>query len=250
MEFELTDYNVDVLQNGYKILQNPKSFCYGIDAVLLADFICKNEQKSKKEKIVDLGTGNAIIPLLLVSRLEKAEIEGLEIQKEAFSMAEKSIFMNELENRIKIINGDIKKVSENFTRNIYDAVCSNPPYMIDNHGKQNPDDSKKIARHEILCTLEDVIKSASYLLGSRGRFYMIHRPFRLSETFVLLSKYNLEPKIIRFVVPYQGKEPTMFLIKAVKAANPRLTVEGELAVYKDKCIYSDEVQGIYEGFRK
>lgn len=238
---------IDILpHSNYKIIQDSKKFCFGIDAVLLADYVVRLESRKKNtQKIVDLGTGNGIIPLLLNYKISNSFISGIEIQKECALMAQRSVELNNLNQKISIINGDIKNIQNLMERNTTDIVVSNPPYMINSHGKQNPSDYKKIARHEILCNLEDVIKAASYLLGSKKSFYMIHKPFRLNQIFSLLQQYKLEPKNIRFVFPYVDKEPTMVLIQAIKGANARLTVESPLIVYEGVKQYSKEVLEIY-----
>lgn len=229
-------------QNGFKIIQDKKRFCFGIDAILLANFA----EIRNDDNVYDLGTGNGIIPLLLAKSFRLNSITGLEIQAECAQMAERSVKINSLENKIKIVNGDIKNVSKLFPKAKADAVVSNPPYMINQHGKQNPGDSKAIARHEVLCSLDDVVSAAEYLLKPQGRFYMIHRPFRLAEIIVTLSKHNLETKKIRLVHPFADKEPNMVLIETRKFANSRVTIEKPLVVYDTPGTYTAEVQKILE----
>lgn len=227
-------------QNGFKIIQDKKRFCFGIDAVLLANYV----EVRNDDVIYDLCTGNGIIPLLLASSPRLKNITGLEIQPECADMAARSVCMNGLESRVNIVNGDVRKVGELFPKAKADAVTSNPPYMISQHGRQNPSDSKAIARHEVLCTLDDVVSAAEYLLKPQGRFYMIHRPFRLAEIITTLSKHNLEPKRMRLVHPFADKEPNMVLIEAKKLANPRITVEKPLVVYDSPGNYTQEVKSI------
>lgn len=243
MEVEIKpSERVDVLKvSGFRVIQEEKRFCFGIDAVLLADF-AKTRQH---EKICDLGTGTGIIPFLLFSKNNSLNIDALEIQKESADMASRSVLLNELEKQINIVEGDIKKASCIFEKNTYDVVTSNPPYMIAEHGKGNGNDEKTIARHEVLCTLDDVVRSASELLKSQGRFYMIHKPFRLAEIFSVMMKYKLEPKRMRLCYPYVDKEPTMVLVEGVKSAKSRITVESPLIVYEKEGGYTKEVQEIY-----
>lgn len=233
---------VDTLKvSGYKVIQEEKRFCFGIDAVLLSDFA----KIRKNEKVCDLGTGTGIIPILLYSKNKTLKIDALEIQKESADMASRSVLLNELQDNINIVEGDIKKASDYFMKNTYDVVTSNPPYMISEHGEGNGNDEKTIARHEVLCTLEDVVRSASELLKSQGRFYMIHKPFRLAEIMAVMMKYKLEPKRMRLCYPYVDKEPTMVLIEGVKCAKSRITVEAPLIVYEKSGGYTKEIEEIY-----
>lgn len=223
----------------FKIYQDKSKFCFGIDAILLADFAGKIRGK----KICDLCTGNGIIPLLLLEKNPDALIDGIEIQHDIANMAMESIKLNGIENKIKIFCGDVKDAASILGKNYCDAVTVNPPYIRPN--AQTVESPKSIARQEILCTLEDVIYSASELLKSRGKFFMINRPQRLAETFVLLEKYNMGARKLRMVVPKENERPTMFLVEAEKGAHPELIVEKNLVIYKEQGIYSDEVNGIY-----
>ena len=235
---------IDILKNGYKILQDTERFQFGIDAVLLADFACKGLKKS--ETVIDLGTGTGIIPLLMQPKSSGSIFTGLEVQKESADMAARSISMNGLEKQIKIVNGDLTKVSELFTRHSFSAVTCNPPYMIGEHGKGNTLDAKTIARHEVLCTLEDVISAADYLLAPHGKFFMIHRPFRLPEIFSSMEKHNMEIKRMRLIHPFADKEPNMVMLEARKNAKRRLTIEPPLVVRYDDGEYTAEIQQIYD----
>jgi len=233
---------IDTLKvSGFKVIQEEKRFCFGIDAMLLADFA----KIRRNEKISDLGTGTGIIPILLSAKNNTIHIDALEIQPESADMARRSVKLNGLEDRINIVEGDIKKASEYFEKNTYDVVTSNPPYMIAEHGEGNGNDEKTIARHEVLCNLDDVVRSASELLKSQGRFYMIHKPFRLAEIMSVMMKYKLEPKRMRLCYPYVDKEPTMVLIEGVKCAKSRITVEAPLIVYEKTGDYTKEIQEIY-----
>ncbi|MDD3219815.1 MAG: tRNA1(Val) (adenine(37)-N6)-methyltransferase [Lachnospiraceae bacterium] len=232
---------LDDLQNGYKLIQNPDYFCYGIDAVLLSWFT----KVKPGEAALDLGTGPGVIPLLLKAKTQGKHFTGLEIQEDVAAMARRSIRYNQVEEDIDIVTGDIKEAVSIFGAASFHVVTSNPPYMTEHHGLVNPEAPKAIARHELLCTLEDVISQAAKLLTSNGRFYMVHRPFRLAEIMGTLMKYQLEPKRMQLVYPYVDKEPNMVLIEAVHGGNPRITVEKPLIVYKEPGVYTDDIKMIY-----
>ena len=233
----------DTLKNGYKILQDSERFQFGIDAVLLADYASKSLKE--KESVIDLGTGTGIIPLLMVNKCKTAAFTGLEVQKESADMAARSVTMNELEGQIQIVHGDLKEAGSLFPRHSFNVVTCNPPYMIDAHGRSNEQDALTIARHEVLCTLEDVVTAADYLLATHGSFFMIHRPFRLPEIFSSLEKHKMEMKRMRLIYPFADKEPNMVLIEARKNAKRRLTIEPPLIVRNDDGEYTIEVQDIY-----
>lgn len=232
---------LDDLQNGYFIIQNPENFCYGADAVLLSGFA----RVKPGERVLDLGTGTGIIPILLKAKTPGKHFTGLEIQKESADMARRSVLYNGLEKDIEIRTGDIREAAAVFGRASFSVVTCNPPYMTGSHGLVNPHLPKAIARHEVLCTLEDVISQAAQVLEPRGRFYMVHRPFRLAEIMGLMMKYQLEPKRMRLVYPYVDKEPNMVLIEGLLGGNPRITVEKPLIVYERPGIYTDEIREIY-----
>ncbi len=232
----------DTLKNGYKIIQDTKRFQFGIDAVLLADFAAREVKPG--DSVIDLGTGTGIIPLLMYPKTLSA-FTGLEVQEASADMAAQSVALNGLESRIKIVNGDLKNVGEFFPRHSFNVVTCNPPYMIDEHGRGNELDAKTIARHEVLCTLEDVVAAADSLLATHGRFFMIHRPFRLPEIFSALEKHKMEMKRMRLIHPFADKEPNMVLIEARKNAKRRLTIEPPLVVRNDDGEYTDEIHRIY-----
>lgn len=233
----------DTLKNGYKVLQDSERFQFGIDAVLLADYASKSLKE--KESVIDLGTGTGIIPLLMVNKCKTAAFTGLEVQKESADMAARSVAMNGLEGQIQIVHGDLKEAGSLFPRHSFNVVTCNPPYMIDAHGRNNEQDALTIARHEVLCTLEDVVTAADYLLATHGSFFMIHRPFRLPEIFSSLEKHKMEMKRMRLIYPFTDKEPNMVLIEARKNAKRRLTIEPPLIVRNDDGEYTIEVQDIY-----
>lgn len=232
----------DLQIKGYKIIQDPKRFCFGMDAVLLSGFV----RAKKGSRILDLGTGTGIIPILLAAKTEAESIIGLEIQEASVEMAVRSVQMNQLETRVQIIQGDIKEAAELFSAASFDVITSNPPYMTSQHGLENPYEPKNIARHEVLCNLEDVVKAAAYLVKPGGSFFLIHKPFRLAEIFSVLIQYKLEPKRMRLVHPYVEKEPNMVMIEAVRGGRSRITVEPPLIVYQEQGVYTDEIHRIYE----
>lgn len=231
----------DLQRNNYKIIQNPEKFCFGMDAVLLSGFA----KVKAGEKVLDLGTGTGIIPILLEAKTKGSHFSALEIQEESANMARRSVEFNQQQDKIDIIVGDIKEASTLFGVASFDVVTTNPPYMNDNHGLKNPDLPKAIARHEILCNLEAVIREGSKVLKENGRFYMVHRPFRLIEIVTLLTQYRLEPKRMKMVHPYIDKEPNMVLIEAIKGAKSMLKVEKPLIVYREANVYTQEIYDIY-----
>ncbi|MBB5264001.1 tRNA1(Val) A37 N6-methylase TrmN6 [Catenibacillus scindens] len=231
----------DLERNGYKIIQTPNRFCFGMDAVLLSGFA----QVRKGETAIDLGTGTGIIPILLEAKTPGKHFTGLEIQEESADMARRSVAYNHLEEKIDIILGDICQAGELFPKASFDVVTSNPPYMNDMHGLKNPSDALAIARHEVKCTLDDVAAAASALLRSGGRFYLVHRPFRLVEIFSALTRYHLEPKRMRLVYPFVDKEPNMVLIEAVRGGRSMIKIEKPLIVYEKPGVYTKEIYDVY-----
>ncbi len=233
---------IDELQrNGYRIIQNKDGFCFGMDAVLLSGFA----QVKSGERAIDLGTGTGIIPILLEAKTDGEHFIGLEIQETSADMARRSVALNGLSEKISIVEGDIKEAGSLFGKASFDVVTSNPPYMTGSHGLVNPEMPKAVARHEILCKLEDVIGQAAALLREGGRFYMVHRPFRLAEIMTLMVNYRLEPKRMRLVYPFIDKEPNMVLIEGLKGGRSRITVEKPLIVYKETGVYTDEIYDVY-----
>lgn len=233
---------IDELQrNGYRIIQKEGGFCFGMDAVLLSGFVRVKEG----ERVIDLGTGTGIIPILLEAKTKGKHFTGLEIQTESVDMARRSVQLNDLSEKISIVEGDIKEATATFGKASFDVVTTNPPYMTGSHGLLNPHMPKAIARHEVLCTLENVIRSASELLEEGGRFYMVHRPFRLAEIMNVMTKYRLEPKRMKLVYPYVDREPNMVLLEGLKGGRSRITVEKPLIVYKEPGKYTDEIYEIY-----
>ena len=238
MENERLD---DLQRNGLKIIQKTDGFCFGMDAVLLSGFA----SVKPGERALDLGTGTGIIPLLLSPKTKGDHFTGLEIQTEIMKMAQRSVALNGLEKKIDIIQGDIKEASRIFGAASFDVVTSNPPYMNDAHGLKNPGDVKAISRHEVLCTLEDVVREGTKALKPGGRFYMVHRPHRLAEIITVMRQYKLEPKRMKFVHPFADKDANMVLIEAVRGGGAWLKLEPPVIVYKEPGVYTDEIYEIY-----
>ena len=231
----------DLEINGFRIIQNPFCFCFGMDAVLLANFA----NISSKADVLDLGTGTGIIPLLLAAKSKGKSWTGLEIQPEMVDMAERSVKLNSVEDQCHIVEGDLKNIKELFKPGQFGAVTSNPPYMKESSGLKNMKDTVVIARHEVCATLEDVIKAGFYLLKTGGTFTMVHRPTRLPEIMELMVKYRLEPKRMQLVQPRANKEPNLVLIEAVKEAGRECRMLPTLNVYDEDGNYTEELLRYY-----
>lgn len=231
----------DLHRKGYVIIQDPKRFCFGIDAVILSGFA----EVKKGERVMDLCTGTGIIPILLEAKTEGSHFTGLEIQEESAEMAARSVLLNDLGEKVTIDCGDLKNVDELYKAASFDVVTVNPPYMNDGGGLKNVSSPKTIARHEVLCSLDDVVKAARRLLAPQGRLYMVHRPHRLTDIIVTLRNYRLEPKKLRFVHSFYDREPVMVLIEAVSNGRPMVKVMPPLVIYKGDGSYTDEIMKIY-----
>ena len=229
----------DLSRNGLVIIQDTKKFCFGMDAVLLSGFA----SVKKGERAIDLGTGTGIIPLLLSAKTEGEHFTGVEIQEEMAEMAARSVLLNGLEEKIDILCRDLKELGRDGA--LYDVVTSNPPYMKSGNGLANPEDTKALSRHEVVCTLADVCQAAGRLLRSGGRFYMVHRPLRICEIVTELRAVKLEPKRMKFVHPFADREANMVLIEAVKDAGAECRVEKPVIVYEAPGKYSEEIYSIY-----
>lgn len=233
----------DLQIKGYEIIQSPGRFCFGMDAVLLSSFA----KVKRGERALDLGTGTGILPILLEAKNEGSGYVGLEIQEESADMARRSVLHNKLEQKIEIVTGDIKEASTIFGAASFHVITTNPPYMIGEHGLKNANEAMYIARHEALCTLDDILRESARLLKPKGRFYMVHRPFRLAEILGKMSFYGIEPKRMRLVHPYVDKEPNMVLVEGLRGGKPRMTVEKPLIVYEKTGEYTEELLKIYNG---
>ena len=222
-------------------IQNPSLFCYGIDAVLLASYA----KVKRGECAMDFCTGSGIVPILLKAKTNGEHFSGLEIQEYSAEMAQRSVRYNHLENEVEIFRGDVKTASQQFGKEVFDVVTCNPPYMTGQHGLTNALEAKTIARHEVLCSFDDIAKEASAVLKTKGRFYLVHRPFRLAEIMSKMVEYKIEPKRMRLVYPYIDKEPNMVLIEGLRGGKSRVTMEKPLIVYKEQGVYTDEIYDIY-----
>ena len=239
----LENERIDDLQyKGLKLIQNKDGFCFGVDSVLLSDFAKKIK---KNATVVDIGTGTGIVGLLLCKKTELSKIYGIEIQKNVAEMAKRSVELNSLQDKFEIINCDINHVFEYLESNSIDSIVTNPPYKKVNTGVKNEDEKQMISRHEVKCTLEDIIEKSSKLLKDRGEFYMVHRAERLVDIMCILRKYRLEPKNIRFVHSKANEKPNLILVKAVKYANEFLKIDKPLVIYDENGEYTEEINEIY-----
>ncbi len=231
----------DLMLSGLKILQDTDRFCFGMDAVLLSGFV----RCPKGGRLLDLGTGTGILPILLSAKTEASYLAGLEIQPESASMARRSVELNGLFSRVEILEGDIREVERLFKPASFDVVCSNPPYMAAGRGLTNPGEPRAIARHEILCDLKDVIRAAAHVLPEGGHFYMVHRPERLSDIFCSLRELNMEAKGLRMVYPRAEREANMVLVEAVKGGRPGLRVQPPMILQEADGSYTEEIRRDY-----
>lgn len=232
----------DLEFNNLKIIQNKQGFCFGIDSILLSNF-AKNIKNNSR--IIDLGTGTGIINILLSAKTNASELIGVEIQKDVADMAKRSVELNNLNHKIKILNTNILEVKNIYKKNSFDVVVSNPPYKKINTGLINKNDKKMISRHEITASLNDFIHIASYLLKDYGEFYMVHRPERLVDIFSIMREEKIEPKKIQFVYPNKNKKANLILIKGVKKGNAFLEYDNNLYIYDANGNYTDEILKIY-----
>ena len=258
MDIELReDERIDNLEiKNMKIIQNKNGFCFGIDSVLLSNFAKEIKPGSR---VVDLGTGTGILGILLCAKTNLSEIIGIEIQPEVAEMASRSIKLNNLENKFKILNINIKEIINkknnnlnnkintkiNLEKNSFDYVISNPPYKKINTGKINENEKKLISRHELTANLNDFIETANYLLKDKGTLFMVHRPDRLVDILENMRKEKIEPKEITFVYPKINKEPNLILIKGIKNGGEFLKINKPLYVYDEKGNYTNEILKIY-----
>ena len=232
----------DLEFKGLKMIQNTEGFCFGIDSILLSDFA---KQIKKGVRVLDLGTGTGIIATLLCGKTELSEIIGIEVQEEVADMAKRSIQVNHLEDRFKIIQDNILNLSNHFEKNTFEAIVTNPPYKKKETGIQNEDTRKLISRHEIEANLEDFIKISKDMLKDKGEFYIVYRPERLIDLLSLMRKYKIEPKKIRFVYSNVNAVSKLVLVQGVKNARPFLKLEPNLYIYDDNGNYTEEILKIY-----
>lgn len=242
MELKENERMDDLQYKGLKLIQDKNGFCFGVDSVLLSDFA---KEIKKNSLVVDIGTGTGIVGILLCGKTNLKKIYGVEIQKDVAEIAKRNVKLNYLENRFEIINCDINNIFEILQTNSIDCVVTNPPYKKANSGVKNEDEKQMISRHEVKCTLEDIIEKSSKLLKDKGEFYMVHRAERLVDIMELLRKYRLEPKNIRFVHPKQNEKPNLILVKAIKFANPFLKIDKPLVIYDENGNYTEEINSVY-----
>ena len=240
---------IDTLLNGNKIVQDTDGFMFGIDAVLLAHFALGPIKKN--DTVIDLCTGTGIVPLLQEKSVPSGvSFSAVELQKKYARLAQKSVELNGFADKIKIIQGDIKNVEQLFTKHSFNVITCNPPYMIPEQGKSNPNDEKAIARHEICCTLADVCNAADFLLHTHGSFFMIHKANRLPEIFDCLLEHKMEPKRMQLIQPFEGEESNLVLVEARKNASKGLTVCPPIIVRQSESAhkneYTEQVQAIYK----
>lgn len=247
MEIKNSERIDDLEFKGLKIIQDKKGFCFGIDSVLLSDFAKKIKKDSK---VIDLGTGTGIINILLSGKTDASSFVGVEIQQDVAEMAERSIKLNYLEDKIKIINENITKLKNIYKPNSFDVVVTNPPYKKINTGIVNNENKKIISRHEITASLQDFIHISSYLLKDYGEFYMVHRPERLVDIFSIMRTEKIEPKLIKFVYPNKSKKTNLVLIKGIKKGKPFLEFDKNLYIYNDDGTYTNEILKIYNKEKK
>lgn len=231
----------DLGLKGLMLIQDPRYFCFGIDAVLLSSFA----KVRPGDSVLDLCSGNGIIPILLSGKTKAGTITGIEIQKALFDMAKRSAALNELEDRVSFINGDLCKIEDFVKKASYDVLTVNPPYISPKGGLKNHQEAFLLARHEISCDLDAVMEAAAFALKEKGRMFLVHRPFRLVDIFASMRKSNIEPKNLRLVLPYQDKEPNLVLVEGIKGGNPELRMAPPLVIYESESVYTKEIREIY-----
>lgn len=233
---------IDDLQcGGYRIISNSKLFCFGIDAVLLSHFA----NASDEELVVDFCTGNAVIPILMLAKNKGNNFVGIEIQKESYKLSKRNVLLNEAEDKIKIINGTLCDANKFFPKKSVDVITVNPPYVKKGAGLLNDVSEKTIARHEVFCTLEDIVKASSEILKVGGRLYMVHRPTRLVEIITTLNKYKLEAKRLQFVHPNREEKANLVLIEAISLAKSEVKVLEPIIIYEKGLEYTKQIKEIY-----
>ncbi|MDY3801231.1 MAG: tRNA1(Val) (adenine(37)-N6)-methyltransferase [Bacilli bacterium] len=225
------------------IIQDTDMFNFSLDSVLLPNFVTINK---KTQKILDIGSGNAPIPLIL-STLTDAQIMAVEIQKDVYELGKESIKINKLENRIDFINADINELYKEIDTETFDVITCNPPYFkVNESSNLNDSEYKTIARHEIKLDLEKLFKIAKKLLKNKGNIAIVHRPERLSDIVSEMKKNNIEPKRIQFVYPSINSEANILLIEGTKNGNPGVKILPPLISHKQNGEYTEQVKQFFE----
>ncbi len=232
---------LDDLQNGCFIIQKTDGFKFGMDAVLLADFA----KGMRAKRCMDLCTGSGIVPLLLSVKTKTEHIDALEIQTDIADMARRSAEYNSLSERVVIAQGDLKNAADIYGKRVFDAVTCNPPYMKCGTAVVNEADTKMVSRHEVMCTLDDVMSAAADLLKVGGRLYMVHRPSRLADIFVSMRNFRIEPKRMRLVAPSADKAPNLVLIEGIFLGGAELRCEPTLYIFDENGVETEELRKIY-----
>lgn len=227
----------DLERSDLRIIQDPKRFCFGMDAVLLSGFAKAKEG----DEVVDYCTGTGIIPILMTAKTKASHFTAVEIQEDSADMARRSVQLNDLEQKISVITGNLTEGESFLKRCSADVVTVNPPYLKAGSGIVNETSAKAIARHEISCSLEELLKESYRVLKPGGHFYMVHRPFRLSEILNEMHLHKLEPKRIRFVHPFVSAEPTMILVEGLKDGSSGMVVEKPFILYESEGVYTREL---------
>lgn len=245
MEFLKGDERLDhLLAENLRIIQSPSVFSFSLDAVLLSRFVYVPIQKGR---IIDLCSGNGVIPLFLSART-KGHITGVEIQERLYDMACRSIAYNGLQDRLQMVHGDLKEMTAKYGYGKFDVVTCNPPYFTTpSNDYKNENEHLAIARHEILCTLEDAVRASSQLVKQGGKVAFVHRPGRLLDMIMLMRQYKLEPKRIQLVYPQQGKEANVLLVEAIKNGKPDLKILPPIFIYNEENEYTDEIRAMLYG---
>lgn len=231
----------DLHRNGYHLIQNPDWFCFGIDAVLLSSFA----KVKPGERVLDIGCGSGVIPILLAGKTKGQYFLGIELQEEYVELANRSILLNELEGLVEVLQQDLR--SNSLPPSSFDVVVSNPPYIEVGHGLVNPLERKAFARHEFTCTLMDVFSSAARVLKTGGRFYIVHKPSRLADIVEVARQTGLEPKTLRFVHSRRQQEPCLLLLECIRGGKPFMRVLPPLVIYHGNGEYTEEIKTMYYG---
>ncbi len=232
----------DLQYKGLKIIQDSEGFCFGVDAVLLANMA----KTATSKKTIDLCSGNGIVALLLAGKTQTEKIYALELQQKAASLAKESVELNNLSERVNVICDDLKNVRNIFERAEFDVVTCNPPYMKNTCGITNDNDALRLSRHEIACTLEDVIDAAAYLLKPGGKLFMVHRPERLVDIFCSMRERKIEPKYMQMVHPNASKKPNIVLVEGTYMGGRELKMLEPIYVYDENGKYTKQIDSIYE----